>query len=132
MSRGIIINYEKEEMETRMKEVEKIEEFEAVKIKTFRQSGLPVDLDQLEQFDKEFKAAYDKIYNEHGKDMPKVEAALQKLDEELASKYDTVVEMDLLTEEDDIKNFLTKYGNYMTTTHRDTGELLYVILDQGM
>lgn len=115
-----------------MKEVEKIEEFEAVKIKTFRQSGLPVDLDQLEQFDKEFKAAYDKIYNEHGKDMPKVEAALQKLDEELASKYDTVVEMDLLTEEDDIKNFLTKYGNYMTTTHRDTGELLYVILDQGM
>lgn len=102
------------------------------KIKMVRQSGNPVDLDQLKKFEAEFKSGYDDIMDEYGNDMKNVHDALQAFDEVLSAKYDTIMEIDAIESAAAQKTLVNKYGPIMITTNTETGELVYVVLDMGM
>lgn len=105
---------------------------EMLKVKTFRQSGLPVDLDQFDAFDKEWKDGYDAIMEKFGRDMQKIHEHTEMLQEQLNAKYDTVTEWDFMADSHDLLRAVEKYGPIITATHKETGELLYIIADQGL
>ncbi len=101
-------------------------------VKVVRQSGAPVFLNKLAEYEDEFKTRYDSIISEVGNDMREVHITLEMLDHELAGKYDTIVEMQLPNNINAAKKFVEEYGSYMVSTHKDTGEVLIVIMDQGI
>lgn len=103
-----------------------------MEVKTVRQSGMPVELDKLQACEDEFKKEYDAIQAAHGQDMKKVHEELEALDVKLAAKYDTISIFELPESEEQIKNFIETYGNYMIALHKDTDEVLMVIIDQGI
>lgn len=103
-----------------------------MKIKMVKQSGNAVDLDQFAAYEEEFSARYDVIVLEYGRDMKVVHDKLEELDAELASKYDTIIEIERPKSGKQEKALVDKYGQYMVTTHMETGELIYVILDMGI
>ena len=103
-----------------------------MEVKTVRQSGMPVELDQLKNCDEEFKKEFDIINAAHGQDMERVHKELELLDVKLAAKYDTISVFKLPETEEQIKNFIETYGNYMIALHKDTDEVLMVIIDQGI
>lgn len=104
------------------------------KVKVVRRSGRPVTLDQVALFENEFRARFDAIADKyHGKmveSQPLVEQELAEVDRELAQKYDTIAEWDLMVTVEKWGEAIRTYGNILVATHRDTGELMYVIEDQ--
>lgn len=103
-----------------------------MKVKVARQSGMPVQLEKIEEFREEFRKEYDKLYDEYQKDMPKLNEELSKLDERMNEKYDTIVEWDLPVNESEWKKLEADYGGILVTTHKDTKEIMFIILDQGL
>lgn len=103
-----------------------------MKVKMVKQSGNAVDPEQFAAYEAEFKSKYDLIILEYGRDMKVVHEKLEALDAELSSVYDTIMEVERPSSGKKEKELVAKYGQYMVTTHVDTGELIYVILDMGM
>ena len=103
-----------------------------MKVKVCRQSGYPIENEDSERYKTEFKEGYDKLYDTYGRDMEKLQPELEKFEIELGSRYSTIEEWDFISSLDDFKSRIEKYGNIMISTHRDTGELIYVILDMGI
>jgi len=97
-----------------------------------RQSGRPVYLEKLEEFEAEFKARYDEAYDRLKDSMDLMSDALAAVDAELADKYDTAVEWDFVESPDLFAKMVVEYGSILVSTHRETGQLMYVIMDQGL
>jgi hypothetical protein len=53
----------------------------------FRQSGLPLNVQDLQAFETEFKKRYDELLAVHGLDMQEMHKALELLDVELKQKW---------------------------------------------
>jgi len=101
-------------------------------VKAARQSGLPVEMDQCDAFEVEFKEGYDKIAKENKGDMQAMESRLGEFDKYLADKYDTIVEVEMPMTKNAIKKFVKKYGSYMISTHVETKEPMLIIMDLGI
>lgn len=80
----------------------------------------------------EFQSRYDELQKECGLDMQKMHQELEKLDDELADKYDVVAVWDLPTSKVQWKKLIEEYGSFMVSTHVNTGELLVCVLDIGI
>lgn len=107
------------------------QEVEVQKIKTVRASGMPVELDKLKEFQDEWKNGFDAIYDKK-KDMTNIQKEVDEFQQRMNEKYDTIVEWDMLKTDDDWKNAIAEYGSILVSTHIETGELMYVIMDQGI
>ena len=103
-----------------------------MKVKVCRQSGLPVELKALDEYKAEFKENFDKLYDEFKGDMEVLNTRLSELDDRMAEKYDTIIEWDYLSDYENTLKQLTEYGPIMFSKHAETGELVYIILDQGI
>lgn len=103
-----------------------------MKVKTVRQSGMPVILSKKDEYEVEFKEKFDEIQKEVGMDMKAFHEKLEAVDVELASKYDTIVELNLPDSGKKWKNLIKEYGSVLVSTHKDTGEVMLVIMDQGI
>lgn len=103
-----------------------------MKIKTCKQSGQPVDLKDAEAWEKEFKERYDEILEEMGNDMREVHTALEMLDHEMADKYDTIKEFDYPKSAKKFRELVHEHGSILVSTHKDTGELMFVVMDMGI
>jgi len=103
-----------------------------MKVKVVRQSGHPVNLEDAKKFKEDFQSEYDKIQAEVGADMKAFHDELIKLDEKMANKYDTIVEWDLPKSGKKFKEIISKYGSVLVSTHKDTEELMLVIMDLGI
>ncbi len=101
-----------------------------MKVKIIRQSGLPVNLTDLEQFKTEFRTAFDEAEQRIGKDMLTLQTEIQKIERTLQDKYPTVIDVELPTNSKKWKSVMTEYGNILVSSHRETGEIILVISDQ--
>lgn len=61
-----------------------------MKLRLARMSGRPVSVENLAQYESEFKIRYDEILAQHGQDMLTVHQELRKLDEELQGKWQRI------------------------------------------
>ena len=102
------------------------------KVLVCRQSGYPVENVDAEAFVAEYKDNFDLLEKEHGKDMLKFQEALSKVEKELAAKYKTIAEWDFISDNEGFKKAIDTYGSILVSTHIETGEIMYVIMDQGL
>lgn len=108
------------------------------KIRVMRQSKLPVKLENLSEFKKEWKDRYDELYDAHeaqyGKNVEKLPILAQKLEElesEMMVKYPTIEEWDWVNTKSNWKKLISDYGPIGVATAADNpNEIVYVILDQ--
>lgn len=103
-----------------------------MKIKMVKQSGNAVETEDFEAFDAEFKGRYDILHAEYASDMKIMHEKVEELYAELAPKYKTIIEVEYPKSAKQAKALVTKYGQYMVTTHVDSDELILVILDMGI
>lgn len=102
-----------------------------MKLRLIRYSGLPVSKENLAQYDAEFKAAYDKIQEEHGQDMLAVHTALQELDKQLSSKWSSIEAASIPKSAKAWKNLLAEYDCpiMLARSQENPEELVFVIMD---
>jgi len=86
----------------------------------------------LEKFREDFQTGYDAIIAEFSSDMKLVHEKVDKLADDLAKKYKTIIEVDFPKSIKATKQLVEKYGQYMVSTHVETGELIFVVLDMGI
>ena len=99
-----------------------------------RHSGLPVDEDNLEQFRERWRSYYDKILTKYNPDMEKVNERLSKLERIMNDHYRTIIEVDFPSTDEAWKNLMADYNDHgvLVTTHIETGEILLILMDQGI
>jgi pyruvate/2-oxoglutarate dehydrogenase complex dihydrolipoamide dehydrogenase (E3) component len=102
-----------------------------MKVKCYRESGNPVDVEALKEHKKEFQVEYDVIMAAHGKDMKVVHEKLEELDVKLEAKYETILDVEFPSNSDEILKFLNVYGPYMVAEHKEREEILIIIKDIG-
>lgn len=103
-----------------------------MKVKTIRQSGNPVSIEDYLEFRKEFEARYDTLYDQYktDKNMESFNTELTKLDAKLAKKYDTIVEWELPKSGSSWKKLLEKAGAPLqVNVHAETGEVFLTLID---
>lgn len=101
-------------------------------IKVCRQSGLPIGKEALDEYKVEFKNQYDSIAKECGKDMLEMQKRLKDLDVVMNEKYKTIEEWNLFNSVEEWNKAVTEYGPIAVGSNKDTGELIMIILDQGL
>ncbi len=79
------------------------------KIRLQRETGRPVELDKLEQYEAEFKAKFDVIQEAVGQDMLLFHSQLIELDKELSAKYEQIVEVEMPKNNKQWEALLLKY-----------------------
>lgn len=99
-----------------------------------RHSGLPVKSDKLEQFRSRWRKYYDKILGKYNPDMEKVQERLNKLEEIMNRHYNTIIDVDFPKSAKKWKELLAEYDDcgLLVTTHTETGEILLILMDQGI
>ena len=101
-----------------------------MKIRILRQSGLPVNLDDLNNYREKFRTLFDKAVRIAGKDMLRLNKKLVIIEKVLQKKYPTVSEVDLPKTLKGWRDLRAKYGNILVSQHLETEEILFVISDQ--
>ena len=97
-----------------------------------KQSGNPVDAGDVEKFRTEWKEGFDKLFNVDG-DMAVVTEQAQAFEDELMKKYKVERSIELPKSMRAWKKLLEEcQGGIMVDVHKDTGKLLFVILDLGL
>lgn len=105
-----------------------------MKVKFMRHSGLPVDEENLEKFRERWRSYYDKILGKYNPDMEKVNERLSKLERIMNNHYKTVMDIDFPETAEAWKELTKKYNDsgVLVTTHMETGEILLILMDQGI
>ncbi len=108
------------------------------KIKTMRISGHPIELEDIKAYNEEWKTLFDKamdkckVKDSEVPDMLRLQKLLAKLEGVLGRKYDRVTEWDFLKTKKAWEVRMEEFGNIMVTKAADTGEMIYVIMDEDM
>ena len=103
------------------------------KIKFLRQSGLPVDMSEFDEFEKEWKDRYDKMMKELSGNMPLFSQKLDELETELKGKYTIQKEVEVPRYAKGWKSLIEEFGfGIMLGTDTETGDLVAIIMDQGI
>jgi len=100
-------------------------------IQIARYSGLPVAPEHVEAYKVEFQAAYDKLQESCGADMLKMHEELEKLDKELAIKWQRILTTLPPRSEKAWKKMVDHYGcPIMIARSQDNPEqLVFVLMD---
>ena len=97
-----------------------------------KQSGSPVDESEAKKFLDEWKEGFDKLF-EAGGDMANVTEKAKAYEEELIKKYKIETSIELPKSMIAWKKLLEEHhSGIMVDVHSKTGELMFVILDQGL
>ena len=97
-----------------------------------KQSGSPVDEGEAEKFLKEWRDGFDRLF-EAGGDMAIVSEKAKAFEEELLKKYKVEKQVDLPKSMKAWKKLLDDHLScIMVDQHAKTGDLMFVILDQGL
>ena len=100
-------------------------------IRVLRQSGLPIELEDLNSYKKKWEDGFDAIKNECGEDRKQMQERLQNLEDELKAEYGQDTRWKLVTTQKQMKEIVKEYGMIAAAmTHHD--ELVYLILDEGI
>jgi len=104
-----------------------------MKVKILRESGRPVRVEDVYDFEDEYKLEYDKIIDELGlkpEDLPEFEKRLKELDVSLADKYDTISEVDLPKSSLGWRRLSDKYQSQIIVgVHAVTNEVFLTLKD---
>jgi|TARA_R100001510_G_C7619086_1_gene180433 polyhydroxyalkanoate synthesis regulator phasin len=97
-----------------------------------KQSGNPVDESEAKKFLDEWKEGFDKLFDAKG-DMAIVSEKAKAFEEELLKKYKVEKQVNLPKSMKAWKKLLDDHqSGIMVDQHAKTGELMFVILDQGL
>ena len=97
-----------------------------------KQSGNPVDEGDAKEFLDEWKEGFDRLF-EAGGDMADVTKKAKAYEEELIKKYDMEKSVELPKSLKAWKRLLEEHhSSIMVDVHHKTGDLMFVILDQGL
>ena len=97
-----------------------------------KQSGNPVDEGDAKEFLDEWKKGFDRLF-EAGGDMADVTEKAKAYEEELIKKYDMEKSVELPKSLKAWKRLLEEHhSSIMVDVHHKTGNLMFVILDQGL
>ena len=97
-----------------------------------KQSGNPVDEDDTKKFLDEWKEGFDNIFDAKG-DMAIVSEKAKSFEEELLKKYKVEKQVNLPKSMKAWKQLLDNHkSGIMVDQHSKTGDLMFVILDQGL
>jgi hypothetical protein len=100
-----------------------------MKLKLFRQSGEPVDLEAREAFKADFKAVYDKAAERAGLDMLKLSRMLSFCERQLVKKHNGQVEHDIPKSQKAWAALIAKYEDTPIMLARTTdGKSVVMIL----
>lgn len=105
-------------------------------IKLIRWSGRPPELADLEAYENEFKANYDRIYAElqakGAVDMLEMQAQLAELDKQLNAKYTLIVSVPFPRSRKAMTSLVDRFGApVMAARAQDgTNELILVVYDK--
>jgi len=100
------------------------------KIVVGRQSGLPIQIEKLNEYKAEFQTRFDELKKLHGSEMLGFSEGLQKVDLELSEKYALVEDWDLPKSFKSWRDLIDVHGNFIITANKHTGELMMFILDE--
>lgn len=101
------------------------------KVKVFRESGRPVDLDKIEEFEEEWKKVFDKVMQDNKGNMPVIQKELDIEEKKLQDKYDVLVELNFPNNYKAMKKFIQKYGKIEMGIHPELDEIYIRIMDLG-
>tara|TARA_Y100001938_G_C7761313_1_gene268701 strand:- start:139 stop:447 length:309 start_codon:yes stop_codon:yes gene_type:complete len=97
-----------------------------------KQSGNPVDESEAKKFLDEWKEGFDKLFDAKG-DMAIVSEKAKAFEEELLKKYKVEKQVNLPKSMKAWKKLLDDHqSGIMVDQHAKTGDLMFVILDQGL
>ena len=97
-----------------------------------KQSGNPVDESEAKKFLDEWKEGFDKLFDAKG-DMAIVSEKAKAFEEELLKKYKVEKQVNLPKSMKAWKKLLEDHqSGIMVDQHAKTGDLMFVILDQGL
>ena len=97
-----------------------------------KQSGNPVDESEAKKFLDEWKEGFDKLFDAKG-DMAIVSEKAKAFEEELLKKYKVEKQVNLPKSMKAWKELLDNHkSGIMVDPHAKTGDLMFVILDQGL
>ena len=97
-----------------------------------KQSGNPVDESEAKKFLDEWKEGFDKLFDAKG-DMAIVSEKAKAFEEELLKKYKIEKQVNLPKSLKAWKELLENHkSGIMVDIHAKTGDLIFVILDQGL
>tara|TARA_Y100000004_G_scaffold29484_1_gene30431 strand:- start:75 stop:383 length:309 start_codon:yes stop_codon:yes gene_type:complete len=97
-----------------------------------KQSGNPVDESEAKKFLDEWREGFDKLFDSKG-DMAIVSEKAKAFEEELLKKYKVEKQVDLPKSMKAWKKLLDDHkSGIMVDQHAKTGDLMFVILDQGL
>lgn len=109
-------------------------------VKVCRASGLPIQMEHIEAYDKEFKAVYDKVIAKLGliENMPLTEEQsvrsnklLTRVQKSLLRKYPVVGEWPFLATAEAWVEKVKQVGPITCAINSETQQLAYVIMDEG-
>lgn len=104
-----------------------------MKLQLVRMSGRPVSMQNLAEYDAEFKAEYDKILEAHSPDMLTVHQKLKELDEVLNNKWKLVEQQEIPKSAKAWKQLLEQYDCPVmiaqSAEEGQVGKLVMVIMD---
>jgi len=103
-----------------------------MKVMIARQSGLPVDEGKAAEFQSDWHKGFDELKRKHGTNMVELEKELSVLEDELSDKYERVSLIDMPVSGKAWKKLIDEYSGVLVSTHKDTGKVLLVIMDQGL
>jgi len=97
-----------------------------------KQSGNPVDESEAKKFLDEWREGFDKLFDSKG-DMAIVSEKAKAFEEDLLKKYKVEKQVDLPKSMKAWKKLLEDHkSGIMVDQHAKTGDLMFVILDQGL
>lgn len=105
-----------------------------MKLRIQRFSGMPVSMENLAAYDKEFKESYDQILATYSPDMLEVHKHLQELDAELQAKWNQVEAEPLPKSAKAWQALVQKYQCpvMLAQSSENPKELLLIIMDQPL
>jgi hypothetical protein len=95
-----------------------------------RQSGLPVKVSKLNEYQVEFKSRFDELKALHGSEMLGLQKDLELLDQEMQKKYEIEEQWVLPKSFKAWRDLVDIHGPFLVTVNKHTGELILIIIDQ--
>jgi hypothetical protein len=103
-----------------------------MKLKIFRQSGNPVALEDRENYDREFKAIYDKCAERAKLDMLKLNRMVAFCERQLCKKWNKTIEIEIPRSKKGMIKLLSQYENIpiMLAATTDGKDIVAILMDQ--
>lgn len=112
------------------------------KVKVIRSSGHPIELEDIAAYKEDWKQLFDKIQDrctigktatkDKAYNMFRMQKLLARCESILQERYNRIAEWDFIATPEQAEKLIEKHGNIMLTRRADSGDLLYVILDEDM